>query len=321
MESETATAKEKEVLRFLMLNRFSTGAIEKILGKNAAESLKEIEEKYGIRYSVNINPVMLGYINFLVEGRFYGGALSASEMRNELKNDPHIQLAELLDDGYTFILHYCTEREKPEEYFGWNISKAFYEMQRRLFTSYYVKWSVSRFSVTSESVPLNDSFFEMLKEITWRRTKSEPRPEKDQFTYKKYLVLKELFSNSAQGFDEIDKKHGFPGSFSYYTERLLTGMGIIRNYTIRMERHEKEACMLQLPGISMNSFMEKAREARIKDLPIVLGGNTFAPLGITLFLNADAEQAAEIAKKIGKEKEARIAAIKKTVLGSMPAYF
>ncbi len=312
---------EKEALEFLMQNRFSIDSIKKILGNDAEKRIKELEERYGIKYSANINPVMLGYVNYLVEGSFYNNALSASEIKNEIKNEPHIQLAELLDDGNTFILHYCVEREKPEEFFGWNVSKVFYEMQRRLFTNYYIKWNVSRFSVTSKNIPVSDSFFELLKGITWRRTKNEPRPRSDQFTYKKYLVLKELFTDSSQSFESIDEKHGFPNGFTYYTERFLTDSGIIRNYTIRMEKHENEACMLQIPGISMNAFMEKAREARVKDMPIVLAGNTYAPLGITLFLNADAEQAAEIAKKIGKEKDARIAQIEKTILGSMPAYF
>ncbi|MEM3476878.1 MAG: hypothetical protein QW045_02065, partial [Candidatus Micrarchaeaceae archaeon] len=177
---------------------------KQISEEEAQNILKEAESEYGITPAIKIDTKKLGYVSFLMEGKFYGGAPGLSELKQELEKDPHIQLALLQDDNSTILLYYLIEKENHEDYYGWNFTKAFYELQRNLFFHYYISWLFSRVALVEGSIPISSSFFTLLRSITWRRSKATPRPLPGQFTYKKLILLKELFDNPLQAPSDID---------------------------------------------------------------------------------------------------------------------
>jgi len=290
----------------------------KIKEEVAQEMLKEANLEYGISPTISINPVNLGYVSFLVSGKFYGGSPGISELRQELKKDPHIQLALLQDDDSTMLLYYLIEKERHDDYYGWNFTKAFYEIQRNLFSHYYISWFISRITPVQGNIPVSNAFFDLLLNITWRRTKAEPRPLPGQFTYKKFLVLKELFYDSMQDPSEIDKKNGFTYNFALNTIKSLKESRIITNYSINIENALKlGACILHTPMPS-SDFLSSINKQKGFAPKLLFVGDTFAPMGTFALLRAEKDEVKRFMEK-ADIKYASISGIKELVLGHLPS--
>ena len=223
---------ERDILRALSMNaRITVPELSKITGlSNTAVNyhLRHLEKRYDLKYLLEIDIEKFGYINYIAFVKFKDKKPSYEEIKQQLSNSSHIQTAITTKGSYDIIIFLIAE----------TASKArltLYNIRNTTFASYKTEWYMIPAYQHFGFIPLRDSFFEVLKEKVWKRTKEKPRPAHDEITEIEYKVLRSMNNNAAADFIHIDKDINVDGGRSNYAFHQLTKREIIKRATISMQ--------------------------------------------------------------------------------------
>jgi DNA-binding Lrp family transcriptional regulator len=266
--------------------------------------VKHMENKYSIKYLTEIGVERLGYAPYIAFVKFEDRMPSMDELREELKNEPSVQIAGMLSGEYDLFIYFLAENNDQASEITYQIRKG------KKIESYLSKWYVTPFKAYYGFVPLRDEFFQILKEKVWSRTKEKPHPESNQLTEKEYRVLRELNSSGTKDFSEIDKSSDLHRGGTQYIYHKLKEKGIIRRATLTLDLPLKYSVMLLVKVIDQKAFSETRNNLLSEvisesELPVnkyVLEGDIGAPHGI-LFVEPifDDEQFRKSVEKLSNE--------------------
>ena len=227
------------------------------LGNTAADAQRNnIEKRYGVRYTAEIDIGRLGYLTYFVFIKFSDKRPSISQVKRELEGVPNIQLAMLTYGRYDIIMYVAI-------YGNEEVKDQLYSIRNSLFVDYDLKLYLAPFYQGYGFVPLRDAFFDMLSRRIWTRSAQRPRPAAEELLMREYAVLKELSANGKEDFTNIDKKYGLADGSARYTYHRLVEKGVIKRVTIYMQN-------LQLKYISA-IFLNKINQIKYRNYrPMIL---------------------------------------------------
>jgi len=200
------------------------------IGKTAAyHRIEKLEQRYKIKYTVEIAPNPFGYFRFAVLVKFLNDKPSPEDMKKVLEQEPTILFAALLKGDYDLFIYMLAGSIKELE-------NKLYELRSlRTFATYESEWNVTYMFYSYGYMPLREKFFDLVHEKIWHRSKETPRKKEGMLTEREYLVLKELNEDSREDFAQIDKKLGLNSGAAQYTYYSLLEKGIILRPTIEMQ--------------------------------------------------------------------------------------
>lgn len=285
--------------------------------------IKHLERKYGIRYMPEIDIRKLGYLTYVIFVKFAERPPSSGLVREALRKEPIVQLALLTQGRYDLVMYITVENSEEA-------ITQIYEMEKSAFSSYKSEWYVVPFYTTYGFVPLRHEFFDMLAKSVWKRTREQPRKLQNQLTQHEYITLRELNSDGAAKFADIDKKHGFVGEGAAYTYRKLTDSRLLKRMTISMQNLPlKYTAIILADKIDRDKYAE-SREKLLKMViektrtPVnkyTLIGDKWMPTGIMfaipVFEEGDLEKAEADLKETMAGMRLDKLIVLETVVGSL----
>ena len=285
--------------------------------------IKRLEDDYGIRYFADIDTEKLGYFRYLIFIKLSGDIPDAEEIKDIVKDEPHIQFAALTSGKYDLVMHVLSESQRDMAYF---LHRLRVETQLNKYPSL---WYTTPYYSRMHIFPLRKEFFKLLKEKVWKRTPKKPRPEYGDLTEREYNVLLELNEDGSKNFIDIDKKYGYGNGTTRYTYLKLKERGILSYITVTLEKLPiKYTAMLFLEHIEMDKFRKTRQNLlmeAIKDTKLTnkyaLTGNIDTPhsylLAMPVFNEDDLISTEEYIKKnIGGIRLSKIIIIK-NIVGSL----
>lgn len=216
-----------------MNSRISLSKISKrvALSQSAVERrIRVLEDKIGMRYSMNIDATKLGYFTYIVYVRSNQSLPSRDKMLKELKAVPRIQLAAITKGRYCLILLLTAESNSSVKDLIRDLrsSDAFIEFRS--------KWYVTPYYLTYGFLPMREEFFKLLEDRIWHRgiDKNLNSRAFGAIRRSEYAVLKELSSNSRLPFSEIDRKFSLTQGSARYAFERLKSEGIVNEVSINI---------------------------------------------------------------------------------------
>ncbi len=254
---------EMNILKALSMDARSTiPELEKATGiKSTAVSYhkRNLERRYNIKYTLEIDIEKFGYINYVAFADFKDKKPAYKEMKGELEKLPYVQAAMTTNGTHDMVIFLVVEATS-------NARATLYQLTRHAFPSYDIEWTMSPIYFSKGFVPLRDEFFDMLKDKIWTRTRARPRPGHDQITVVEYDVLKAMNRNASSDFASIDRAIGAERGRSNYAYHRLLDRGIIKRATINMENlHSKFDVLLVMDIVNMKKW-EPARTELLLDV-------------------------------------------------------
>lgn len=266
---------EKKIITTLSMNsRSASGLIEMQTGMKRSTiytKIKQLEKKYGIFYTTEINIHKFGYFRFLVMAKFIDKKPSPEEIFNAVQNEPKIQLVTILNGRYDLLMYVLAESNEA-------IADLVIKIRKTSLSKYPTEWYIDSFAEGFNSVKVRDEFIDELK---------------GKFNTKEYLVLKELNKNSVLPFTEIDRICNFDkGRSQYAYYRLFQEKKIIRTTIFMSKPPVKYIGIIFLYLIDYQKFISnrmKILQNIMSDTPSILNqylltGDIGIPKGIILFL-------------------------------------
>lgn len=280
---------ELKLLTILSMNaRAPLSLISKLTGINPSTlsyQIKKIEEKYGIRYLLEINIGKIGYTAFLGFIKFDGEIPALDTLRKVMEEEPRIQFAATMKGEYDVVFYLLEENSERAVDVTWNLIRS------SLLGRYNARWYVSPISRNYGFIPLREEFFNnLLKERVWHRSIENPKPKEEELMNREFIALKELNNNSTEDFKKIDEKHGLNHGAINYTYSKLKEKEIIVRPTITMGKLPiRYVSLLQLELINGNNFADTRAEL-LKEIitygdianKYVLDGDVVYPYSFTL---------------------------------------
>ncbi len=227
-----------EILKMLSNDgKVSMSDIAKRLGKTVSTvkyRIAKLEERYAIRYTIEISPRPFGLFRYYVLVKFISKKPDFAALKIILESYPQIQLVAITRGDYDLFMYLFEENTGKLEDLLYEIRSV------KILSEIGSEWVVSYVTYSYGYIPMRDKFFENLKSRIWHRTKEEPRRKEGQLLLSEWAVLYELNSNAKTSFIDIDKKYGLNiGSSGYTYNNLLydqnTDKGLIERTTIAME--------------------------------------------------------------------------------------
>ncbi|HUY70328.1 MAG TPA: Lrp/AsnC family transcriptional regulator [Candidatus Baltobacteraceae bacterium] len=263
-EREAANRYENTILMNLSMNgRISHKTIAQRIGlkPTAAEyQIRKVEQKYGIKYIAEMDVDKLGYLEFIILIKFKDKKPATIEIKEVLNNQPSVQFCATLKGDYDLMLYALTE--KDFRIANENLDK----LRSTVFANYPASWHVKLAYTRYGFIPMRERFFDLLEKRVWHRTKESPRPNPGDILHRDFVVLKELNSNGARQFTNIDIKYGFPRGRSQYTYYKLLEAGTIRRITMDIDNSSvKQDAVIFMERIDISTF-ERTRSDFRKDL-------------------------------------------------------
>lgn len=290
-KERTADDTDLKILTFLSMNsRANYTRIGKSVGLSAAATynrIKRLEQKFGIKYMLEIDREKLGYTRFIGFVKFHDKKPSLKELQESIKGEPRIQFAAFVNGEYDVIFYLIEELSDEAIDIVWKMRS---ESQLK---NYSADWIITPMSNNYGYLPLGQEFFgkEILKKKVWHRSKETPRPQEDQLTEREFDVIKELNKDGSVGFKKIDEIYKFPNGTSNYIYTRLKDRGIIKRPTISMEKLPlKYISVIMMKFINnskynphrKNFLMEVMKDGSISN-KYVLEGDIGSPYSSLLF--------------------------------------
>lgn len=175
--------------------------------------VKQIEQKYNIKYISEINTEKLGFREFLISVKFVSDRPKTDELKKVISAEPMIQLAAMTKGDFDVVL-YALARTTEE------LKDVLIRLRTGPLGKYDSIWNGLPIYKSFGFIPLKNEFIEALK---------------GSLLVREYAVLKELNNNSTMDFREIDKKYGFDEGRSAYTYHKLLQNGTLERATINMQ--------------------------------------------------------------------------------------
>lgn len=285
-EPEKTSDTDRKIITTLSMNsRANLAFIGKSVGLKPNSTyyrIKQLEERYGIRYIMELNPGNLGYQEYLGLIRFVGKRPDTARLREAFSSIPNVQLALLTSGRYDMLVHFVARNND-------NASSMFYKfLLDKTIGEYDLEWAISPFFSTYCFVPLRDNFYELLKEKIWKRSKETPRLMPGQITSREHAVLQSMNSNANIDFTSIDKAHGLERGTARYTYHRLVENGTVVRPTITMQRSGVRYNAVMLISMINGKLVTDSRERLLFEIiddtksmtnKYALVGNTGAPSG------------------------------------------
>ena len=228
---------EQEVLRILSMNaRASFSFIGNRIGTSVQQAyriVKKLENKYGIRYLVEVDIEKLGYIKVLVLARFLNDSPTEREIKEIYDSNPQIQMAMIMTGKKYDLLLYVLVKNNDE----------INELRKTLtlnspIRKYGVLLYFTPFYDSYSFVPLKDDFVDTLKDsiLTMKSNKGYPIvKEKQKLMLKReFAIIKEWNQDGSVDLRNIDRKYGFDKGRAQYAYYRLVESGIIKRLTVTM---------------------------------------------------------------------------------------
>lgn len=214
---ENSRRYEKILLTALSMNgRISLPVLGSMLGLSVSATswqLSSLEKRYGISYLPEIDPGKFGYMQFLVTVKFTGDTPPVDKLTSILAKEPRIQLA-ALTAGDSDLFVYLLAKTNAEA-----ISAVI--SVRTALDEFESAWSTISLNDVYGFIPIRNEFVGLLK-------------EKGELLDREFAVLKELNTEGAIEFAEIDKRHSFDKGRAQYSYHKLRSEGKIRRMTITL---------------------------------------------------------------------------------------
>ncbi len=223
---------EHTILRVLSMNgrapaHFISGML-KLSSTATSYQVKNIEERYDIKYTAEIDTEKLGYLDYIAFIKFVDDFPTIAELKESLENEPRIQLVALTKGEYDVLVYILAEDNEQ-------LNHLIYRLKSETPLKKYVShWVTTPFYPYYGFVPIRSEFFGLLKGRVWHRSKGRPRPAKGELTTKEYDVLKDLCENGDAKFTDIDEKHGFRAETANNVYYKLLDRSVIKRTTITM---------------------------------------------------------------------------------------
>ena len=225
---------EPLILKELSTNpRDGIAAISKRLGLPYSTTLywiRKLEKKYEIHYT--LEPAFLnkfGLFRFFVLAKFKGKGPSTKELKKLLESKPQVQVAFLTNGAYNLFIFFLANDPATAEDFIYEIRSD------AALADYPANWYSSYYTQGMGYIPLRDSFFDQLEKRVWRRSKDQPRKQRDQIFLREYATLKELNNNGMIEFSKIDEKYNLKTGSAQYTYHKLLYDKMMLRITIAMD--------------------------------------------------------------------------------------
>lgn len=129
----------------------SIGKLIRITPQGAGRKVRLLEEKYAIEYVAEIDPVKLGFIEYLVFIKFKGNKPNTSEIRNAFEGLPIVQLCATVTGEYDVMLYVLIDVN--------NVNLEFESLQFGALTKYDSEWHIKSVATFYGCVPFRDVFF------------------------------------------------------------------------------------------------------------------------------------------------------------------
>ncbi len=215
VQNEKRSRNENVILTALSTNgKIPMSVLGSLIGVKetaALSQVKKLEARYGIRYTAEIDPVKLGYVQYLITVKFVGKFPGIDELRGVLSAEPRVQLA-LITKGRYDLMIYVLSKNIEE------VNLLVLDLRTKLpFDS---TWGTAPIIHGYGYVPIRPEFIESLKGTMLTR---------------EYAILKELVANGKREFTDIDELYGFDKGRSQYSYHKLNGSGTIKRITICMQ--------------------------------------------------------------------------------------
>ncbi|MDE1810866.1 MAG: hypothetical protein KGH66_02395 [Candidatus Micrarchaeota archaeon] len=230
-ESEMLSPSEEEqrILTILSMNgRARMKSIAKMLNitvQAATRKVKKIETKYGISYIAEIDPVKLGFLEYLVFIKFEGEKPTTQEIRDAFEKVPMVQFCAMAKGNYDVMLYVLVDVN--------NVDPEFESLQFGTLTSFTAEWHIKSVTTFYGCMPIRESFFELLKKRIWHREKGSRGIPQYALFQRDYKVLRELSAGGNKKFNEIDKENELPNGSARYSYYKLLEKGILKRITIK----------------------------------------------------------------------------------------
>ena len=260
--------------------------------------IKKIEKKYGIHYTIeHVFLNKFGFFRFFAVAKFTGKRPNADELKKEIENEKHIQLAFLTRGAYDFFMFFLASDPVAAENIVYKLRSS------KALAGCPGIWYSSYFTQGIGYIPLREEFFDLMKEKVWHRSKEQPRKKPEQIFLREYATLKELNSNGMMSFSDIDKKYSLkPGSAQYTYHQLLENE-MIERITITMDNPPiKDTAVLMTKQIEMQKinfnrtkWLRDSVDDTNTDLnKYIFSGDIGSPYGVIriapLYKNGDLEE-------------------------------
>jgi DNA-binding Lrp family transcriptional regulator len=233
---------DREILTELSMDsRMSVNEIAKRLGisqSTAGHRIRELVKNYGVRKTIEIYPERFGFTRYYAVVRFLGTRPDNEAMKKIFENEPRVQLAAAMHGRYGLFIYIIAESTLKLE----DIIYGF--RSQAVFKGCPAIWNVGYMLEGYGFIPLRESFFDLLNERVWRKTKETRRKLENQLLPSEYAVMKEMSADAGIEFANIDRDHNLNSGSAQYTYYRLMEKKLLERSTITMTAPKSRYCCL-----------------------------------------------------------------------------
>ncbi len=236
---------ERDVLTFLSMNsRASIKSIAKELKCSEAsvgQAIRDLNEKYGLKYTISLSMLRLNYTDYIALGKFKKkpSENEIEELKNKLESNPCIQFAAMLEGEYDIVAYYNAKKDELEDGI-WSTEIELLKFQDYAPVGNSIEWTISWIDLDYGNVAIRDEFIDYAEKNEAKGYKNWESTDQ----HKKFIVIKELLKDSSQSFNDMDRRYGFSQNTSYNIAKKLFEDKIITWYTIDMKKPGIDGFML-----------------------------------------------------------------------------
>ncbi|HVC58666.1 MAG TPA: hypothetical protein VND15_04300 [Candidatus Acidoferrales bacterium] len=251
---------ERKILTILSMNgRARMKSIGKVLGITAqatTRKVRELEKRHKLEYTVEIDPIKLGYLEYLVFIRFEGEKPTTAELLEAFDKLPIVQFCALLKGEYDVMLYVLVDVD--------DVRPTLEGLRFNTLTKFNAIWYINSVTTFYGFMPIRDLFFDLLKNRIWHRKRGIREVPQYALFQRDYKSLRALNNTGKKKFNEIDKENGLPNGSSRYAYYGLLGKGILKRITIK-ERNLPIAydALLQFKLVNVNTYQTTRNNYRL----------------------------------------------------------
>lgn len=257
--------------------------------------VKQLEERLGIKYTVEINLEKLGYLKFIGFVKFLGVVPTENEIRSTFEEEGRMQLVLLTSGKYDMIFFFYARTNT-------DITDFLYNTRRKkdsFLIKYKARWYVAPYYDDFGFLPVRSKFLEVIK-------KEVKEKKIERIALRDVVVLKELNDHSDKSFTKIDEDNKLSKGSADYSYYKLKRDNFIDRTTINATRLPvKFVGILILEILDGAKFSSTGRPSLLREIiktgkivsTYALVGDIEVPDGVILFLPVSDGRDLEVIKE------------------------
>ncbi len=215
--------------------------------------IADVEARYGIRYTAEIDTSKLGYRSYFVFAKFDDEKPSKEALKSAIEREGRVQFAALTTGIYDLIIYLLAESDAE-------ISNTIGRIRANYsINEFSSEWFATPLYEVYGFVPLRALFFDVLKERVWHRTKGRSTTKPDEIFQREFILLKELNANGVEPFLTIDKKYQLGKGGARYTYLSLKEKGIVKRITVTYTKPPSKFNAIFILDIVIRKNFDKTR--------------------------------------------------------------